>query len=113
MCPCPGNPMLCLHLVLLHSPDTCSSSSSCSDAMRMRVLAGLATPRGMPAEPAASMPRHEASSECLHSRERSGSRLGLLGWRRKGALSLPPFREGDGAPSRRTINNNLLSCAGD
>ena len=32
-CPCPRKPMLCQYLVLLHSPDTCSSSSSCSDAM--------------------------------------------------------------------------------
>ena len=29
-CPCPRKPMLCRYLVLLHSPDTCSSSSSCS-----------------------------------------------------------------------------------
>jgi hypothetical protein len=29
---------------LLHSPDTCPSSSSCSDAMRMRVLAPCAAP---------------------------------------------------------------------
>jgi hypothetical protein len=33
--------------VLLHSPDTCSSSSSCSDAMRMRVLAAFAAPRSL------------------------------------------------------------------
>jgi len=37
--------MLCQYLVLLHSPDTCSSSSSGSDAMRMRVLAAFAAAR--------------------------------------------------------------------
>ena len=36
--------MLCQYLVLLHSHDTCSSSSSCYDAMRMRVLAAFAAP---------------------------------------------------------------------
>jgi hypothetical protein len=46
-CPCPRNPMLCRYLVLLHSPDTCSSSSSCSDAMRMRVLAACAAPHSL------------------------------------------------------------------
>jgi hypothetical protein len=46
-CPCPRKPMLCQYLVLLHSPDTCSSSSSCSDAMRMRVLATFAAPRSL------------------------------------------------------------------
>ena len=44
-CPCPRKPMLCQYLVLLHSPDTCSSSSSGSDAMRMRVLAAFAAAR--------------------------------------------------------------------
>ena len=39
--------MLCQYLVLLHSPNTCSSSSSCSDAMRMRVLAAFAVPRSL------------------------------------------------------------------
>ena len=39
--------MLCRYLVLLHSPDTCSSSSSCSDAMRMRVLPAFAAPRSL------------------------------------------------------------------
>jgi hypothetical protein len=38
--------MLCQYLVLLHSPDT-SSSSSCFDAMRMRVLAAFAAPRSL------------------------------------------------------------------
>ena len=36
--------MLCQYLVLLHSSGTCSSSSSCSDAMRVRVLAAFAAP---------------------------------------------------------------------
>ena len=39
--------MLCQYLVLLHSPDTCSSSSSWSDAMRMRVIASFAAPRNL------------------------------------------------------------------
>jgi hypothetical protein len=37
--------MLCQYLVLLHSPDTCSSSSAGSDAMQMRVLAAFAAAR--------------------------------------------------------------------
>ena len=36
--------MLYQYLVLPHSADTCSSSSSCSDAMRMRVSAVFAAP---------------------------------------------------------------------
>jgi hypothetical protein len=43
-CPCPSKPMLCQCLVLLHSPDTCSSSSSCSEAMQMRALAAFGAP---------------------------------------------------------------------
>ena len=39
--------MLCQYLVLFHSPDTCSSSSSCSDAMRMRFLAACAAPHSL------------------------------------------------------------------
>jgi len=34
--------------VLLHSPDTCSSFSSYSDTMQMRVLAACAVPRRLP-----------------------------------------------------------------
>ena len=41
--------MLChyLVLILLHSPDACSSSSSCSDDMGMRVLAACAAPQSL------------------------------------------------------------------
>ena len=46
-CPCPRKPMLSQYLVLLHSPDTCSSSSCCFDAMRMRVLAACAAPHSL------------------------------------------------------------------
>jgi hypothetical protein len=46
-CPHPRKPILCHYQVLLHSPDTCSSSSSCSDAMRMRVLAAFAAPHSL------------------------------------------------------------------
>ena len=45
--PVSRKPTLCQYLVLLHSPDTCSSSSSCSDAMRMRVLAACAAPHSL------------------------------------------------------------------
>ena len=43
----PETQWLCRYLVLLHSPDTCSSSSCCFDAMRMRVLAACAAPHSL------------------------------------------------------------------